>query len=119
MDDEPTCVSIPMGNESESKWPIVPLPDTDTTFPVRLHEMLDWARTAGMSHIVSWCSHGRMFRVSDKDAFMEKVLPRFFKSTKFRSFTRQVRSIPDPGFILLKQSSIHVASANKVDNLTS
>ena len=90
--DEPTYVSNPMMNESESK------PDADAIFPVKLHRMLDWAGTAEMSHIVSWSSHGRMFRVSDKDAFMEKVLPRFFKSTIFRSFTRQV-SIPDPGFL--------------------
>ena len=67
------------------------LDSQDSIFPVKLHELLAWADTAEMSHIVSWLPHGRMFRVLDKDAFMEKVLPLFFKATKFRSFTRQVR----------------------------
>ncbi|EJK76694.1 hypothetical protein THAOC_01529 [Thalassiosira oceanica] len=66
------------------------LSEADGIFPVKLHEMLAWADAAMMSHIVSWCPHGRMFRVSDKDAFMKKVSPLFFKSTKFRSFTRQL-----------------------------
>lgn len=71
--------------------PTAPLPGAEGIFPVKLHEMLAWADAAMMSHIVGWCPHGRMFRVSDKDAFMKKVSPLFFKSTKFRSFTRQVR----------------------------
>ena len=106
--DEPTYVSNPMMNESESK------PDADAIFPVKLHRMLDWAGTAEMSHIESWSSHGRMFRVSDKDAFMEKVLPRFFKSTIFRSFTRQV-SIPDPGFFF-EECTLYFASAKTISH---
>ena len=40
--------------------------------------------------IISWLPHGRSFIVYDKKKFVESILPRFFKESKFTSFTRKL-----------------------------
>lgn len=52
--------------------------------------MLDYVADSDFSSAVSWTHDGRAFSIRDKDACMERVVPRFFKQTKFRSFTRQL-----------------------------
>ena len=39
---------------------------------------------------ISWLSHGKSFIVYDKKKFVESILPRFFKESKFTSFTRKL-----------------------------
>jgi HSF-type DNA-binding len=46
-------------------------------FPERLHVALTDLEQQGLSHIVSWQPHGRAFRVHKRDAFVEKILPRY------------------------------------------
>lgn len=43
-----------------------------------------------MEHIVSWLPHGRAFIVLNTQQLCDVVLPRFFKQSKFMSFTRQL-----------------------------
>lgn len=43
-----------------------------------------------MEHIVSWMPHGRAFIVLNTQQLCDVVLPRFFKQSKFMSFTRQL-----------------------------
>ena len=38
----------------------------------------------------SWQPHGRAFKVHDRKRFLTEVMPKFFKQTKFSSFTRQL-----------------------------
>lgn len=59
-------------------------------FPKVLHSMLSCADRDGYSHIVSWLPHGRSFVVRDRERFVQDVMPRFFKQTKFASFQRQL-----------------------------
>ena len=59
-------------------------------FPVRLFDMLTDIEARGQTSIVSWLSHGRALRVHDPDAFVTKVLPRYFKQSKITSFQRQL-----------------------------
>ena len=65
------------------------LPNKDQ-FPAKLYEMLEAVEDLGLLHTVSWLPHGRAFRVTDPEQFMELVVPKFFKATKYRSFTRQL-----------------------------
>ena len=39
---------------------------------------------------IHWMPHGKSFAITDPDAFSADVLPRYFKSTKFKSFTRKL-----------------------------
>jgi hypothetical protein len=56
-------------------------------FPGKLHEVLE--RT-DLAEIIEWMSHGRAFLVKQPKTFASQVLPRYFKQTKYLSFTRQL-----------------------------
>jgi len=62
---------------------------TNTSFPMRLYDMLDRVEQEGFGHIVSWQPHGRCFVVHRADDF-EKLLPKYFKLSKIPSFQRQL-----------------------------
>ena len=62
-------------------------------FPEKLYHMLELANAQGFgtySNAVSWLPNGRAFTVCDEKVFMESIVPLFFKSTKMRSFARQL-----------------------------
>lgn len=56
-------------------------------FPEKLMEVLD---RGDMESIITWMPHGRAFIVLNPQQLRDVVLPRFFKQTKFMSFTRQL-----------------------------
>ena len=56
-------------------------------FPAKLHLIL--ART-DVSDIITWCSHGRAWKVLNPKAFVEEIIPMYFRHCKYNSFTRQV-----------------------------
>lgn len=56
-------------------------------FPVKLMEVLD---RGDMEDSICWMPHGRAFAVLQPQVFVNEVLPRFFKQSKFMSFTRQL-----------------------------
>lgn len=56
-------------------------------FPGKLLEVLD---RGDLTSIIDWMDHGRAFIVKQPKIFTTQVLPRFFKQTKFLSFTRQL-----------------------------
>lgn len=60
------------------------------TFPMLLHIMLSKAETDGFAHIASWQPHGRCFRIHKHKDFMTKVMPEFFRQSKWSSFQRQL-----------------------------
>ena len=57
-------------------------------FPWKLHDMLDRSSTEGYDDVVSWVDNGEAFRVHLPDVFVESVMPRFFKQTKYKSVSR-------------------------------
>lgn len=55
-------------------------------FPYKLYEMLEYAAVSEHSSTVSWSANGQAFAILQKDDFVEKLVPMFFKQTKLRSF---------------------------------
>ena len=64
--------------------------DTKILFPRALHDLLENAEMTGDASIVSWRPSGVAFKVHKRDEFMKKVLPKYFRQTKFKSFVRQL-----------------------------
>jgi hypothetical protein len=54
-------------------------------FPSKLGEILS---SNEFWHIIAWQDHGRSFKIYDKTALEQVVLPRFFKSANYSSFVR-------------------------------
>jgi HSF-type DNA-binding len=59
-------------------------------FPAILQSLLDTAESRNVSHIISWFPHGRAFAIHDSQAFIETIMPQFFRQTKLSSFQRQL-----------------------------
>ena len=57
------------------------------TFPLKLHEIL---ADPSVEAVISWAVHGRAWRVHDTKQFALQILPRHFKHSSYKSFTRQV-----------------------------
>eukprot|EP00980_Cylindrotheca_fusiformis_P000341 scaffold91_cov127-Cylindrotheca_fusiformis.AAC.1 len=60
------------------------------SFPLKLQRMLDKLEADQQGDIISWLPHGRAFIVHDSDAFVEKLMPKYFNQTKYSSFQRQL-----------------------------
>lgn len=58
-----------------------------TPFPVKLHQLLE---EDAYPDIISWQPHGRSFILRDPQAFLAKVMNKYFKQTKLTSFQRQL-----------------------------
>mmetsp|Transcript_18560 Transcript_18560/g.25538 ORF Transcript_18560/g.25538 Transcript_18560/m.25538 type:complete len:329 (-) Transcript_18560:192-1178(-) len=58
-----------------------------STFPEKLMEMLS---EDGIESSIAWLPHGCSFAIVNPKAFTAKVLPKYFKKTKFTSFTRKL-----------------------------
>ena len=59
-------------------------------FPYVLHEILDQAEEKGYDDIVSWTPCGSGFKIHRREDFISDVLSRFFKLTRYKSFSRQL-----------------------------
>jgi HSF-type DNA-binding len=59
-------------------------------FPWKLHEMLDNSSSRTMESVVSWLPQKNAFRVHNVKNFMDTIMPKYFKQTKYRSFQRQL-----------------------------
>ena len=56
-------------------------------FVAKLHSILS---NSAFDDIVSWLPHGRAWRVHQRGAFEEQVIPLYFRHGKYSSFMRQV-----------------------------
>jgi len=57
------------------------------TFPQRLMEILSNKEN---SEIIAWLPHGRGFMIYQKKGFASEIMPKYFKKSKFTSFTRKL-----------------------------
>lgn len=63
---------------------------SDTRFPYKLYQMLEFVEHEGLSEVVSWLPHHRAFKIHHRERFMSHVAHRFFKATKLRSIHYQL-----------------------------
>jgi hypothetical protein len=63
-------------------------------FPWKLHDMLEQAEHEGLQGIVAWqgegAAYGTSFKVFKPQIFVGKLMPKYFKQTKYKSFQRQL-----------------------------
>eukprot|EP00980_Cylindrotheca_fusiformis_P002991 scaffold692_cov118-Cylindrotheca_fusiformis.AAC.13 len=59
-------------------------------FPSKLLQLLEDSTLEGNEHIVSWLPHGKAFKVHSPADFENKLIRRYFRQTKYRSFVRQL-----------------------------
>jgi hypothetical protein len=59
-------------------------------FPLKLHAILDEAEANNLTHIVSWTHNGEGFKVHNKHAFEAKFIPRYFTTTTYRGYHRNL-----------------------------
>lgn len=61
------------------------------TFPQKLHQMLsDLEKEEGGSEIASYLPHGRAFAIHKPNEFVKKIMPKYFRMSRFSSFQRQL-----------------------------
>lgn len=60
----------------------------ETTFPWKLHTLLEQSELDGFDDIISWLGD-HMFKVHCPILFEEKVMKRFFNQSQYKSFQRQ------------------------------
>mmetsp|Transcript_11685 Transcript_11685/g.21556 ORF Transcript_11685/g.21556 Transcript_11685/m.21556 type:complete len:488 (+) Transcript_11685:208-1671(+) len=67
--------------------------NNELLFPRKLHGMLHDAKALGFEDIVSWGKDSHQaFKVHKKRDFERFILPKYFKMTKYKSFTRQLHN---------------------------
>lgn len=68
------------------------LPTKQALFPRRLHDLLgDAEKNSAHADIVSWMPDGKAFKIHKPNEFSESIMKQYFKQSKLKSFTRQVR----------------------------
>lgn len=66
-------------------------PDAALTFPEKLMNLMKMAQEEDPeTFCVAWLPDGKSFVIRHPDEFTRKVLPKYFKATKFSSFTRKL-----------------------------
>ena len=68
-------------------------------FPFKLHALLDNTVNEETAEIVSWLPSGKAFRIHKPREFKEKIMPKYFRQTKYRSLQKQLHIY---GFCLVK-----------------
>ena len=63
-------------------------PPPGALFPSRLYQLLEDSETEGNTDIISWMPDGRSFKVHNKERFESELMPRYFGSSKYRSFQK-------------------------------
>jgi hypothetical protein len=65
---------------------------SEVLFPSKLYQMLHEAEILGFTNVVSWGNAPNAFCVHRKSDFEAQILPKYFKMTKYKSFTRQLHN---------------------------
>ena len=65
---------------------------TRVVFPQRLFSLLRLAEENNWEHIISWVNDGAGFKVHDRKLFEKQLLSKYFNTTRYASFTRQLHA---------------------------
>jgi len=55
-----------------------------------LFQLFEILSDDSFTDVIGWLGHGKGFMIRDKKAFAERVLSKYFKKSKFTSFTRKL-----------------------------
>lgn len=85
--------TVPLQHQSVAVSP--PMQSSNSfQFPWKLHDMLEQSEQDGLQAIVAWqgegAAYGTSFKVFKPQIFVGKLMPRYFKQTKYKSFQRQL-----------------------------
>jgi hypothetical protein len=58
--------------------------------PDKLHLLLEYAEHDGKTNIISWMPGNISFKVHDKKTFVDTLMPRFFQTSNYKSFQRNL-----------------------------
>lgn len=72
------------------RQPCLPEEFPGVSFPSKLLIMLNKAEAEGYSDIVSFLPNGKSFMIHKPKAFAQEIMPRFFKTSRFTSFQKQL-----------------------------
>ena len=90
---------VPKKHEMSASWSTVPSHDerdpihTDTEgmqFPLVLHNILNVSDLRNET-IISWAPDGLSFKVHNRVQVLKRILPNYFRITKYESFARQLQ----------------------------
>lgn len=59
-------------------------------FPEKLYKLIELSQTQNYSHIVSWLSHGRSFKIHDEKRFLTHIVNRVFCVSSMKFFIKQL-----------------------------
>ena len=59
-------------------------------FPWKLQQMLEDVSSENKDDIISWVPEGNAFQIHRSSSFERDIMPKYFRQTKYKSFTRQV-----------------------------
>jgi hypothetical protein len=86
-------------------------------FPEKVYIMLEETEKAGQQQIVSWCSHGRAWKIENQDRFVKEIMPVYFSGlSKYTRYVRlhDVAESPDgttkPVLTTIPCNAIHLAA---------
>ncbi|KAL7515860.1 hypothetical protein ACHAWX_000933 [Stephanocyclus meneghinianus] len=74
--------------ENNLRIPVASSAKPSSNFASKLHAILanrNWNKT------VTWLTSGKAFCIMDKEEFTQKILPKYFRESKFESFSRRVK----------------------------
>lgn len=80
-------------------------------FPTKLHDLLRQLEDDGLSSVIGWMPHGRAFAVHDKQRFINDIMPKYFKQSRYTSFQRQLNLY---GFVRLSNGPDNGAYYNEL-----
>jgi len=74
-------------------------------FPRRLYLMLEseaklQATSSDYESIISWSDSGKAFKITNAASFSSEVLPKYFRTSKFSSFQRNLNLVRCPRVVL-------------------
>jgi HSF-type DNA-binding len=89
---------VPRTVPSQCKFPRTGKRGVPQQFPRRLYEMLEtetknMETSAAYPSIISWSLSGKAFRIVNVSDFASVILPKYFRTTKFSSFQRNLNLV--------------------------
>jgi hypothetical protein len=74
--------------ENDIRIPVASSIRPKANFAVKLHSILD---NRNWNKVVTWLTSGKSFCIMDREEFTRKILSKYFRETKFESFSRRVK----------------------------